>query len=301
MIEFFHSLRTLSYWRHTFLSVESTKIFFEVLGALSLVIEINSRFNVITYDTNGYGWLYLIFFSLLVVIWRRYPPSKVCCRLPGTDIKVEIRKGDLFKQKKADIVISTNTTFDTDTNLDPTINTHLISPSSVQGIFTEKYYDNLAVLDHDIDNSLQGINTQLIQKTIGKNKLYSMGTVAKLAKDNRHFYLLAMANINNYGVAQSSLDDIKKSLRELWQFIATKGSYSTVAMPVIGTGSGRVKATREDIIKLIVKSFTTASQTRIFIKKLIIVIHPSDYKECHLNLFELADFIRLTHKYELSQ
>jgi hypothetical protein len=288
-----HTLFTRTFWQYTLGSISFYRSLFSILGVWWLFLELNTYFELIAIHPKGYG---IVFFTaaFIFALWWKRPAKKVCYKLPNLDVKIEIRIGDILKLQNCQTVISTNSTFDTD------MSGNLISPNSLQGKFTKAYYTSVAHLNGDIDRSLAGITSQTVAKTVGKTEKYEIGTVAKLSTQGRFFYLVAMSDINNDGVAQSNLKYIEKSLASLWHFIANKGELEDIAIPLVGTGHGRITETREEVIKLIVRSFERAIKSKVFTKKLIIVIHAPDYRENHLNLYELGDFLRLAHKYEPS-
>ena len=121
------------------------KKFLTVFGAMWLLIEHLVVFfpQMLQIGIN----LYLYFGSILVplgialyLVWRDFL-SSLSVVLPGTDVSIAIRVGDIFQMKGA-FIISTNTTFDTDiSHRKGVASNHLISPKSLQGQFTKKYYD----------------------------------------------------------------------------------------------------------------------------------------------------------------
>ena len=291
-MKLWNSMRTLSYWKYAFLSMDTLKIFFSVLGILMLTVEAIEYFKFFSFQLNDYGLPFLTA-PLAVVIWKRRPLSKICYQLPGRDVRIEIRIDDILNIKHSDIVIGTNTTFDTG------ISEGIIENASLQGKFTKQFYNNdIEHLDRDLEKALKDTSAQNIQRNWGKNLRYPIGTVAKIAVKDQIFYLLAMAKLNNHGVSQSNLNSIKLSLKKLWEFIGSHGELREIAIPLIGTGHGRLTQTREEIIKLIVESFNEASKLKRFSKKLIIVIHFNDYRYHNLNLLELNKYLSYVHKLE---
>lgn len=292
--QWWHSIRTFSYWKYTLLSGDSVKTFLSVWGAIWLCLETLEFFRPHTLELKSAG-IYFLSAAVLWVIWTRRPVTRICYKLPNKDAKIEVRVADIFNVA-GDLVISTNTTFDTDTA------SGLISPKSIQGKFTELYYDgNVQNLDQDIQNALTSYTPETIASPAGKDQKYKIGTVAKIRAKNRIFYLLAMADINTHGTAQSNAIYIKTALKELWDFLSTRGELGEVVLPLLGTGRGRTNITREETIKMIVTSFAQAILQKRFATKLTIVIHPDDYREYDLNLFELHDYLRAVHKYERSE
>ena len=60
----------------------------------------------------------------------------------------------------------------------------------------------------------------------------------------------------------------------LWNYIREKGELIELAVPIIGTGRGRVKISRKKMIALIAESFMKATIQSKFSDKLIIAIRP---------------------------
>ena len=291
MQHFWHSIRTWAYWRYAIFSLDALKTFFAVLGGYWLLVEFLSYFGVI--DTKAeilskYGPWIALSISLLaiaVVLISRRPVKRIICPIKKKELKIEVRIGDIF-DCNGERVISTNTTFDTDTS------NGLISPHSLQGIFTQRFFaNNLSGLDSEIDTALENENSETVDNLKGKNKRYPLGTVAKLPLCNEHYYLLAMAHMNEDGNAYSTPRMLEEALDGLWKFMKQRGELGTIVVPLMGTGRGRVRKNRKEIISMIASSFLEAAQDNVFSHKLVIVIHPSDYREHNLNLFEVRDFL----------
>src|SRR5690606_23588509 len=111
--------------------------------------------------------------GIFVVIITRRPVKKITYKYPGQDLKIEVRIDNLF-DVPGQKVISTNTTFDTD------IASGIISPKSLQGQFTEKFFSgNLPALDAELNRGLNGLPFTQIQKQSGKTDRYDFGTTVK--------------------------------------------------------------------------------------------------------------------------
>lgn len=280
------SFRTKSYWIYALWSVDSLKTFLAVVGAVWMGVDILDSFHLLK-KTELPLWLLipLIMIGILIVIITRRPVKKIKYKHPGIDLTVEVVIGDLFAIQ-GQKVISTNTTFDTD------ISSGIISPKSLQGIFTNMYYPgDLPKLDAELDQGLQGIVSTPIQKP-GKTEQYDFGTTVKLKIGPDYFYWLAMAAMNSSNTAKTQLKDLNQILEGLWDFIETKGEKLDTVVPVIGSGLGRLVTNRKKLIAIIAQSFVTASQNQVFVNKLTIVIHPDDVEKANLNLFEVKDLLQ---------
>ncbi len=104
--------------------------------------------------------------------------------------------------------------------------------------------------------------------------MYPIGTVAKVTPKGHTAYLLAISELNEHGVAKSSFEAVKTALAALRNFISSKGGYDALAIPVLGTGHGRISTPRSVVIKEIIRSFVAACSERKFAKKLTVVISP---------------------------
>lgn len=279
----------------------NTKVLFgtvgAVLGYLWLFVEILLYFFP-SLETpirdNGIVVLSISLISAFVTGFiRAWPRKHFSVVLSGTDTSVAVSVMDLFSAKGA-LVIGTNTTFDT------TMDDGLISPKSIQGQFTEKYFPNTSDLDLKITAALDSIQHTTLSpgtKPYGKQKLYSIGTVATVHTNQTTGYLVAMAKLNQHKSANASFEDILVCLPQLWQAIATRGIIGPIFIPLLGTGHGRVPVKRERIIREIVRSYIAASRTSKFCEKLTIVIHPGDYSNNKVDLQSIQEFLLLSCKY----
>lgn len=244
-------------------------------------------FSMYTRDQySRYTFVVLLAIAVVVAVFTRRPVTKVSYRVPKRDFAYEVAIGDLLEAQVPNIVISTNTTFDTQ------MGNGLISPESLQGGFTSKFFaGNTVELDKQVMASLKGIAAEDHPKGKGKKKRYPVGTVAKVTAHGQTFYLVAMSELNEQGNAHSDARMIDASLEQLWAFIAARGELGDVAIAVIGTGRGRVNLSRKKVIERIAQSFADASQDKVFANRLLIVVHPNDAAKFKLNLFEIRDYL----------
>jgi hypothetical protein len=264
-------------------------------GSLWLIAEVGTYFlgetsSIIISIKEHWGIFLIIGFFIAIIISK--PKFTIGGKLNNRDISIEVTIGNLFKQNGA-LVISSNTTFDTH------ISKELISEKSIQGQFTKRlYYGDETQLNNDISHALQDIQPVILTgKRIGKDKKYPIGTTVRLNPDNRTVYMLAIANINEHGIASVSYEDLKQALAYLWLFIGNRGLKDNIVIPVIGTGFGRLPQTREEIIREIIKSYIAACSESTFSDKLTIVISPSDVEKHSINLDELEKYIVHLCKY----
>ena len=281
------------------------KLVISVLSSIWLLIEMGS-FSVPWVEkwARGNGWLFLGCLGL-ALLWglaqfirqrtderQRTDVLSVSHQLAKNDILIEIRVDDIFNIEGA-FVISTNTTFDTEISKD------LISEDSLQGQFTVKYYHKkVEYLDHDLEEQLKNQKFTLMEDSRkGKKKRYELGTVVKLKPENQVTYLVAVADMNEHGVATGSFKKMIECLGKLWHYIGEQGELGHLVVPVLGTGRARINVPREDMIREIIKSFISACSEKRFSEKLTIVISESDYRKYKIDLEELGNYLRHHCKY----
>jgi len=280
-----------SYWRYSIFNIDTLKALFTGFGALWLAIEILTFFTPENVQELRLNWKWFILTGILFVIWARRPVVAISERLSGRDVKLEIKIGNIFDINGARI-ISTNTTFDTE------INPSKISEQSLQGQFTRRFYENVRHMDQDLQDSLK--NEQIkeeLDREKSKSKRYKIGTIAQVRPKNQTFYLVAVADMNENWVAESSFENIKICLAELWNYIGSCGGMEPVVIPLIGSGYSRLPEKRDVLAKEIIKSFVAACATKKFCEKFTLVISPDDYRKHGLNLYELREYLRYICRY----
>ena len=286
MSYFFHSIRTLSFWRYALFSQAAALKLLATVGALYTFMEIMDFLNIYTKDQySKYAIFPIIFVAIIYVIVTRRPVSRISYKVPKRDLIIEVKIADLFVQA-GDIVVSSSTTFDTD------ISNGLISPDSLQGQLALKFFQgNTTEIDRQLTVGLSGIASTVNSVMPGKQEEYPMGTVVKITSGSKIFYFFAMSRFNAQGNASSTTRDVEESLEKLWQFIANQGNLKDIAVPLIGTGRGRLDLPRKKMVEKIAQSFADASKSRVFCNKLTIVVHPSDADRFEVNLFEVRDYL----------
>jgi hypothetical protein len=293
------------YWRNQFSPSVFLKSFFAVVGVIGAALEASKQL-ISLFRPDG-NWLQLwlqhnywtaiilvAVLALLVAISTLAPTVRVSSRLKQRDLTVAIELGDLFDGSEV-LVIGTNRTFDTE------LKDELISPRSIQGQFTKRYYNSVQHLDAELDAQLRDephvVLTQN-EKRVGKLRQFEMGTVAKVNVATRTTYLVAMATMNAHGVANCSIDDLRASLVGLWQHIADKGGgLPRLRVPVLGTGFGKLKAPRQAVVKEILRSIVAASAADRLCESFTIVVSVKDYLEHEIDLTELGEYLRYLTTY----
>jgi len=284
----YRALFIVKTWGRNLISVRAATAVLSSFGALWLFVEITTFFFEETRFPQllrEQWWLFALL-GVAAAIIRCYPKTTVTQKLNGRDVTVEISIGDVFSFDGA-LIIGSNTTFDT--RLSPT----LIAESSVQGTFTKRHFADEAKLDIEIAAGLDANQAHHLEgKRQGKSERYPTGTVVRLNPKGRTAYFVAIADINEHGVAGSSFEGLQMSLAELWVFVGSRGLKDRLVMPVLGTGFSRLPQTREQVVREIVKSFVAACSERVFVDRLTIVLSPKDVAEHKISLDELGEYLK---------
>lgn len=294
------------FWRNHFSLSTFGKTIFGMVGAFVAILETTKKIwafhdkedKQIEMLVTEYYWqivFLLISLGIIIAIVRLLPTLRYVATVKKRDMKVVLEIGDLFGTEET-LVIGTNRTFDTDTT------NNLIHPKSLQAQFASKFFGLPARLDKAIDASLQGEQFELLtsqQKHRGKLKLYPIGATVKVCTQKQiDAYLVAIATMNGYGVASTSIDQFRVALGAFWQYVIEKGGGSPkLRMPVIGTGLAKLPANREEVIREILRSFFAASSADHFCTQLTIVITAKDFLEHEINLAELGRYLEYLAEY----
>ena len=260
---------SLKYWKHNWKLILTGWMspFLTCLGGIWLLIEMISYFSdAFKIRTQGQSLLLLVHIGLAAAVG--FIQLAIKCKknlsishnLQGMDVSIEIRVGDIF-HCQGSFIISTNSTFDTD------MSQGLISEMSLQGQATKQFYDKVEHLDRDLEEALKHESPSPNQEEIGetkrvkiggKTKSYDLGTVARVSPQGQVIYFVAIAKMNKAGVAEGFFKDMPEILGKLWYHIGNHGGLDPLIIPVLGTGHARMKVSREEMIREIIKSFIAA-------------------------------------------
>src|SRR5690554_1063269 len=274
---FINSILSKAYWRYIF-SLDGLKSILAIFGLIWLIIETLDFFKVYTRDQYGaYAFFIFIVISIILSILVRRPIKSISIAFSEYDFSIDVRIADLFSMNGA-TMISSNTIFEAD------VAGGKIAVDSLQGQFTAKYFTgNQVELETAVKKEL---------KKVEGSKPYAMGATIPIHTHGKTFYLTSMATIGDNGNASSTLTDIKNALDGLWEFVRTSGELQELAVPVLGTGRGRLNTPRKKMIAMIAESFYKASIKNKFTDKLIITVRPEDAENFEMNLYDIKDHLR---------
>lgn len=132
-----------------------------------------------------------------------------------------------------------------------------------------------------------------------KSKQYPLGTVSGVTYMRRHYYFVAIADINEHGkTVNAKFENIQIALEGLWNHLENKGHIENLAMPILGTGKAGIRgASRNRVIKEIIFSFVASANERKIAENLLICVHPGDLEHKDLDLEDLEQYLNYMCKY----
>lgn len=274
---FFNTILSKAYWQYILFSKSGLRSILTIFGSFYLLVEALDFFKVYARDQYAsYAFIIFLVLSIILSILLRRPIKTISIEFPKHDFIIEVRITDLFEVSGA-IMISTNTKFEAD------VAGAKIATDSLQGQFTAKYFTG------NQKELLEQISGEL--KNIKSSSPYPMGTTIPITTHGKTFYFTAMSELNDKGNASSSIADIRNALEGLWKYVRDAGELQELAVPVIGTGRGRLKQSRKKMISLIAESFLKASEQNKFTSRLVITIRPEDAKSFGINLYDIKDHL----------
>jgi len=275
---FWESISSKAYWKYALFSRAGGGSFLAVFGGFNALIGVLDFFNIYTRDEYAsYAiWILLVASAFVSILFFRRPVTSIGVKLPTRDICIEVRIADLFESTGA-VVISTNTVFEAD------VANGKIAADSLQGQFTKEYFPG------DQSELLESIEEGLAE--VDGEAPYPMGTVVPISTHGKTFYFTAMAELNEQGNAKSTVRDVKKAMTGLWTYVRESGELQELAIPVIGTGRGRIRRDRKRMIWTIAESFVDGSSDGKISDKLVIVVRPEDAQQFQVNLWEIKDYL----------
>jgi hypothetical protein len=227
--------------------------------------------------------------SLVFGVCINFPRSRTTVSYTHPEMKITVRRGDLFAQR-GQLVVGFSDTFDTDTTDD-----RIISSMSVQGqLLNREFAGDREALDLLLRDALpQGKGQEIVEadKPHGKRWRYPIGTTAVITNSNRRIYCVAYSSMGNDLVATSSIEYLWESLGKLWDEVYRHGQQEAVAVPILGSELARIEnVDRESLIRLILLSFVARSREALLCKELVVVVHST--AATSVNMLEVRAFMR---------
>ena len=204
---------------------------------------------------------------------------------------LEIRVGDIFSIEEEGLkVIAFNEYFDT------IVDDKLISKSSLNGQFIDRFVDDVKSLDTLIeqDHSLIGekLTNPNSSRKIGKKEKYKLGSIIPYEKENQTFLLTAFSHFDDSNRAYLSMPDYLKFLISFWDSVDKVYSGRSIILPLFGSGitrftKGYRDAQDKELLDIIIWTFKISRIKFTYPAKVIILIY--DDKKNKFNFFDINE------------
>lgn len=279
------------------LEKNSIKSIWKIVYTTAAYISSIYTFSVLAKNLTGYNriedwckcyWGVLILIGFIMSIIHNQDKTTYKRKMKDNDLQIEIKVSDIFSVNANSYVIPTNSYFRTIMEGD------YVSSESVQGAFQLKYFkDNLTELDNMIYKSLmqQKIEGEECTDIHGNVKKYPLGTVAKVDYNNKHYYFVAINDVNMYGKPENQeYANVNIAFDGLIDTIKLLGHCDDLAMPLIGTGRAAIRqATIEKVIEDTISRFEHSDDK--IARKLTICIRPKDYLEGRADMKKIMKYL----------
>jgi hypothetical protein len=251
---------------------------FAILAAIETIFAVSS----ISFEKifEGQNWLERLccVFVLFVIIsavtfYIKYLISKQGITIAVGNTSVTIKQGDIFKASGWK-VIAFNEYFDTSVG-------NIISSSSLNGIFIEKYVSDINDLNNVITSETDN-NTKYKREPKNSRDVFPLGRIIPY-KDE--YMLLAFSHFDNNN-AHLSTKDYEHCLRVMWNEISRTYNNRPIFIPLLGSGITRFEDTPHNDIDLLKCLLCTLRTSRAEIKQPITILLKKETLN-NINLYEL--------------
>lgn len=228
--------------------------------------------------------------GVLIALWMSRPRLTRRVKLKDKDITIKLTVDDMFRRKHATLIIPVNTMF----------HHHDVEEQAIQIQYRYKFFESTSAFENKLQAQLQNEPYQLVTCHGVEVRKYPAGTVARIETPDKKIksaYLVATADLNEYGRAVPDRRLKQMALVALWKFIAERGRKEPLIIPIIGSGRGRINVTRIELIHDIIVTFLEAVKDCKFTEELTIVIYPKAFIQHEYSLDEIEEYLRYVAKY----
>lgn len=251
--------------------------FFPTLDKLNSFLKLKSSFFV------------LVTCSLVYSLIKNRPRNKFIFKVNNRDVELALRIGDI-ENLKTSYIVPVNSEFDMN------LNGSVKFAKSIKSMVIRKYFAG----DHD---ALQKKISQVLKTkyylSLKENGKYRLGTTVRIETDDKRkiFYFVVNSHKINDSRVEADEKNLADTLNGLWSHISSHGAKEHLAIPLLGTGNGRLKMSRDEVYKEIIRSFLASCAGKIYCECMNIVIRDEDVTRFKINIDDLADFMRLQTTY----
>lgn len=188
--------------------------------------------------------------------------------ISGSNYKIVVEYGDIFKKKNCKKVIAFDECFTTTVGQQP----QDIKPDSICGQFLARYANiNIQALINQV-----GLKPHRKGSAYKGNVCYESGSIVPF----NDFLLLAFAKLDSEGNGRMTREEFLDCLELLWKEINKYYAYQSVAIPILGSGITRLKGeplTKQQLLDMIIASYKLYAEKIKLPAKLYIECKRDDY------------------------
>jgi hypothetical protein len=227
--------------------------------------------------------------SLIYGLIKNKPKNNFDFNINNRDVKLALSIGNIEDIDSA-YIVPVNSEFDMK------LNGSVQASHSVKAMVINKYFAG------DYDTIQKKISQELKSKiytTQKENGKYKLGTTIRIETDNKKksFYFVVNSHKLNSSRVEADEHGLFLTLSGLWSYISKNGAKEHIAIPLIGTGNGRLKITRQEVYNEIVRSFVASCASKSYCEKMTIVIRNEDIIKYKINVDTLVEFMKFQTKY----
>ena len=241
---------------------------FATYGVLWAVLEPVSAFLPALIPEGPLGYSVFVVLAVIGGGYASRPVRRVEFGIPGSDSRVEIKFGDIFKSEGV-VVIPVNEYFDGKLG-------DLVSDESLHGQFIKSVLGGVSCSFFQLTKGdlaeIAPVET-ISSKRKGQRVKYPIGTVVR-ADVNERRYLLAALSHTDAGtlVAYATVQDLWTCLAGVWKGVRAYSNGKPVSMPLLGSGLSKVGLPPANLVEVILTSFLCHTKERKVAAKVTVVL-----------------------------
>jgi hypothetical protein len=259
--------------RHPFRTLQYIFTSFSVIFTLvKMVTHFVSAIKIEGLVPLSIGLLISICFSLKK-IWK---PSKIEIKIANSNTVIEVIFGDLFEQSGIR-AIAVNEFFDSKIGKP-------VSDKSLHGMFLQKCFGgHPEPFDKQVDEQLEKIQSNNVEKIDGKTKCFPIGTTAIINVNQDRYLVFALSKTDSSTCkAYSNVSMMWDALHELWQKTRIESGGHDLNLPLIGSGLSGLGLPTRDLLNLIILSAITETKAKEITQRIRIVLHRDRFDDLDL-------------------
>ena len=233
--------------------------FLQVLGAVWLLSEVALKTEP-SFDTwlTGHRNLYLIVavaLSAVGYLFATYEPRSVSFTIPTTNTELTFKFANLFDEK-ADWLIGANEFFDSRIG-------DLVSKRSLHGqLICDHYGGDEQRFRRDVDNSLAGEPSELVERQSGEQRRFAIGTTAVLDRGENRTFLVALSRTDlRTNKANSSIPELWSCLVGSLRVVHERGNGRPLCLPLMGNGSSNINLPPQHLLRLLTLAIVESARS----------------------------------------